>query len=44
METGGATLQGKVTVGQVCRIEKVVNKTWIIYLGGPQYTLGTMPT
>ena len=23
---GGATIQGKVTVGQVCRIEKVVNK------------------
>ena len=23
---GGATLEGKVTVGKVCRIEKVVNK------------------
>ena len=23
---GGATIQGKVTVGQVCRIEKVLNK------------------
>ena len=37
---GGATLQGNVTVV----FKKLSTKTWIIYLGGPQYTLGTMPT
>ena len=31
-------------LGRYVVLKKLSTKTWIIYLGGPQYTLGTMPT
>ena len=31
-------------LGRYVVLKKLSTKTWVIYLGGPQYTLGTMPT